>query len=143
MVVGVCLHTIIVPRLRKYNQLTFNKLYTDLTDPSKNPRIDLQTPQNYIKIYGSNKYNLEYKNINNNHGNPRFYDYMVHTAVDLSKLFVKPVVAHYAAFDESCDASALLNMIYNTDAPDFVPALKLKANEVSFITRHRHNYTSI
>lgn len=57
---------------------------------------------------------LNYESINNNaalHKNPRHYDYCVKDEISLAKLFMKPFMAHFNAFDTSFDASAALAVL--------------------------------
>lgn len=82
-------------------------------------QIDKQTYTGHLKVYGAVNFYLNYKTINNNKTPPGNrapnYDYKVKNAVDLSKLFLETSMAHYKGFDESCDSSALLGIIVNTD----------------------------
>ena len=57
------------------------------------------------------------------------FDYKVKDAVDLSKLFILPHMAHYSGFNESCDSSVLLGLIINIDFK-FQQPLKLVADKV-------------
>lgn len=88
--------------------------------------VDTQEYSGYLKRYpATNKADLNYKSINNNMNVPKKlirnkwlndyqkYDYKVHSHVDLSKLFLQPIMTHYSALDGSCDASALLGMVIN------------------------------
>lgn len=114
LVVGICLHSILAPALRKYVEPIVTNLYNSL---KISDHIDLQTYQGHLQTYGTANIHLNYYPINNNKASRgyRTYDYKVQNAVDLSKLFLKTHMANYTAFDESCDSSALLGMIVNID----------------------------
>lgn len=114
--VGICVHSILSPALRKYVDPVVTNLYSSLkiTD-----QIDLQTQKIHLRTYGAANIYLNYETINNNTANHGYrsvmYDYKVQNAVDLSKLFLQTHMAHYTAFDGSCDSSALLGMIDKID----------------------------
>ena len=57
--------------------------------------------------------NLNYESINNNSNAPHrsHYDYCVKDEVSLAKLFMKPFMAKFNAFDSSFDASAALAVL--------------------------------
>lgn len=114
--VGICLHSILSPALRKYVNLVVTKLFNSLKLTDK---IDTQTHPGYLRKYGAANFYLNYEAINNNkttHGYRLvLYDYKVQNAIDLSKLFLQTHMTHYSAFDESCDSSALLGIIDNID----------------------------
>ncbi|XP_071142366.1 uncharacterized protein [Mytilus edulis] len=116
LVVGICVHSILSPALRKYVDPVVTNLYGSLkiTD-----QIDLQTQPLHLRTYGPANINLNYEAINNNKTTHGFrtvlWDYKVQNAVDLSKLFLQPHMSHYTAFDGSCDSSALLGMIDKID----------------------------
>lgn len=131
LVTGICLHTVISPVLRKFIEPTFDSLYQSLV-ASKG--IDVQSYQNRLEWFG--KRYLNYEGINNNrtnHGRDyKQYDYKVTNPVDLSKLFIETNITQYNGFHESCDSSALLNIIIYmyTDVPDFSSGLKCVAEQV-------------
>lgn len=123
LIVGICLHSIISPLLRKYVDPIVSNLYNVLVSRKS---FDTQSFNGHLeKEPPSNKYFLNYESINNNMGVPKIkkyntlvkdyqkYDYKVRSHVDFSKLFLQPNMALYSAFDDSCDSSALLGMIIN------------------------------
>ncbi|VDH90167.1 60kDa lysophospholipase, partial [Mytilus galloprovincialis] len=117
LVVGICLHSILSPTLRKYVEPVVTNFHNSL---NFSHQIDKQNYTGHLKSYGTvNVKYLNYKAINNNKttsGNRILhYDYKVQNAVDLSKLFIETNMAQYTGFDESCDASALLGIIINVD----------------------------
>ncbi len=136
LVIGICLHNIICPVLRKFVEPVIDRLYISL---KFSHNIGTQNHNNRLEWFGSGprKKRLNYEGINNNKQNNRRnyrnYDYKVQNPVDLSKLFIGTVVSHYTAFDESCDSSALLGIIGNVDVPDFTPGLQACADKVKAI----------
>ncbi|VDI67912.1 Hypothetical predicted protein [Mytilus galloprovincialis] len=117
LVIGICLHSILSPALRKYVEPVVTNFHNSLR---LSHQIDKQNFKGHLKSYGAVdiKY-LNYKAINNNKntfGNRTpDYDYKVQNAVELSKLFLEINMVHYKGFDESCDASALLGLIVNIE----------------------------
>ena len=129
LVVGVCLHSIISPQLRKFIEPEVQQLYNTAIAAHQ---IYTQTFPNILEKYPPpNGYRLNYQSINNNaaHGrNVRNFDYTVKDHIDFSKLFLLPHMAHYTGFDESCDSSALLSLIVNIQI--FQPALRTMIEKV-------------
>ena len=132
LIVGICLHSIISPVLRKLIDPVITNFYKTL---KKSHKIDSQTHPNILRTFplppAPRGYNLNYESINNNrqHGkNKRLFDYKVKDPVDLSRLFVLPHMAYYTGFNETCDSSALLGLILNVD--QFQQPLKLVADQV-------------
>ncbi|XP_076087755.1 uncharacterized protein LOC143058176 [Mytilus galloprovincialis] len=137
LIVGICLHSIISPLLRKYVYCIVSSLYRSLVDRNY---INMQGPNKYLRKFpATNKYFLNYGSINNNYDNwkhdDHMYDYKVMSHVDLSKLFLQPNMTHYSAIDESCDASALLGMITNISL--FPPAVQTVAKKIKSDIRNK------
>lgn len=132
LVIGICLHDILSPVLRKYIEPEMNQLYTSLVASN---HINAQLYDDYLQSFptGSNGYYLNYETINNNKASygtqKKRYDYKVQNAVDFSKLFLQPNIALYTAFDESCDSSALLGILINVNV--FPASVRSYANTVS------------
>ncbi|XP_076084884.1 uncharacterized protein LOC143055605 [Mytilus galloprovincialis] len=135
LVVGICLHNILSPSLRKYVDPVVKKLYNAL---KSSDQIDIQTQTKYLRKYGAANFNLNYEAINNNKATRGFhsvpYDYKVQNAVDLSKLFLQTHMSHYTAFDETCDSSALLGIIIKIDK--FPLIVQTAANDVRSTIRN-------
>lgn len=132
LVVGMCLHSVISPALRKYVVPILTALYEELI---LKENIDTQTYSAHLKKYQPTSTKLNYKAVNNNetvHGKAN-YDYKIKSFVDLSKLFLLPHMAHYKGFDETCDSSALLTLIIMID-DKFSPALKSGAEDVRVVS---------
>ena len=121
--------------LRKFIGPVVTKLYKKL---KKYQSIDTQTHPNVLLEYPQppqpKPYKLNYESINNNchHAKKRqkatLFDYKVKDAVNLSKLFIQPHMAHYSGFNESCDSSVLLGLLINIDK--FQRPLQLAADKV-------------
>ena len=131
LIVGVCLHSIMSPQLRRFIEPEVKKLYNAMVTAHQ---IDTQTLPNILEKYPPpNGYRLNYQSINNNtvYGrNFRNFDYKVKDDIDFSKLFLLPHMAHYTGFDESCDSSALLGLILNIQG--FQPALRNVIDKVKY-----------
>ncbi|XP_071133358.1 uncharacterized protein [Mytilus edulis] len=121
LIIGICIQTVLSPTLRNYMEPVVHNLYNSL---QKTNGIQTQTyPKQQKKYPKSAKTFLNYEAINNNRLIPRVrrkpdvskYDFKVLNHVDFSKLFLKSFMAHYTAFDETCDLSAILGIIISVD----------------------------
>ena len=79
----------------------------------RNFGLDKQTYTTFMKNIPPSTVNLNYESINNNGNAPdrRHYDYCVKDEVSLAKLFMKPFMAQFNAFDSSFDASSALTVL--------------------------------
>ena len=105
---GIALQSVLTPCLRDKIQLEMTPFYQHMV---RNFGLDKQTFASYQKTIPPSTLRLNYESINNNatlYRNPRHYDYCVKDEVSLAKLFMKPFMAHFTAFDNSFDASAAL-----------------------------------
>ncbi|XP_060567345.1 uncharacterized protein LOC132726094 [Ruditapes philippinarum] len=126
LIVGICLHSVISPALRKYIPPVVSQLYNKLKQTDK---IDTQTFAKHMKRYKPTNKELNYEAINNNSAIPKVkgkkdeqkYNYNVTSDVDLTKLFLATNMAHYTGFDDTCDSSALLGIIVNIDSFQTLP----------------------
>jgi hypothetical protein len=72
---------------------------------------------------------MKYENINGNDTKSRIpFDYKITSHVDFAKLFLHNYMAKFNAFNETCDASAVLLLLGRT--PVFHAALQTAANTV-------------
>ncbi|CAC5410688.1 unnamed protein product [Mytilus coruscus] len=82
LVVGICLHSILSPYLRKYVDSVVTNLYSSL---KLSDQIDIQTKTKYLRTYGAANIFLNYEAINNNkatHGyRSVLYDYKVRSTI--------------------------------------------------------------
>ena len=111
LVVGIALQDVLTPCLRDKIQLEMTPFYQHVV---RNFGLDKQTYAAYQKTIPPSTLKLNYGSVNNNatlHRNPRRYDYCVKDEVSLAKLFMKPFMAHFNAFDSSFDASAALAVL--------------------------------
>ncbi|CAH1781992.1 unnamed protein product, partial [Owenia fusiformis] len=107
LVFGITLNNTIAPCLRQYVDPIVKRAFSNLTS------AQLHRMTSY-----KNKQSLEYRNINNNalvQWNKQQHVHKLQNHVDFSKLFLRFGMAKYTAFDETCDPSALLNLIIQMD----------------------------
>ena len=109
---------VLTPVLRNVIEQEIKQLYKKLILLPTN--IHLQTFASHLKCLPPSTLRLNYININNNttQASHNSYDYSVKDEVSLAKLFVKPFMASFTAFDESIDTSAMLSILCG--APNFV-----------------------
>ncbi|XP_078372038.1 uncharacterized protein LOC144655630 [Oculina patagonica] len=120
LVVGIALQNVLTPCLRDKVKNEMTPFYQHMV---RNFGIDKQTYAAHQKTMPPSALKLNYGSINNNaasHPSPRHYDYCVKDEVSLAKLFMKPFMAHFNAFDSSFDASAALAVLCG--APPFTSA---------------------
>ncbi|CAG2196358.1 unnamed protein product [Mytilus edulis] len=137
LLVGICLQSIVSTTLRNYTEPVVLSLYNAL---KRSHKIHTQTYPNQQKMYPKSTRQLNYEAINKNHSIARIgrkpdianYDYKVGNHVEFSKLFMQTYMAHYTAFDETCDLSALLSLIVSIDTfPQPVKNVAMKTYESS------------
>ena len=124
---GIALQGVLTRCLRDKIQHEMTPFYQHMV---RNFGLDKQTYVAYQKTIPPSTLKLNYESINNNatlHRNPRHYDYCVKDEVSLAKLFMKPFMAHFNAFDSSFDTSAALAVLCG--APPFT-AVKPFAEDV-------------
>ena len=118
LVVGICLSKVLTPVLRKVIEKEIQQEFQKWIQPPYS--IQSQTFDSHLEYLPPSTLRLNYININNNvHQVSRHsYDYGVRDELSLAKLFVKPVMAGFTAFDDSLDLSAALSVLCG--APNFV-----------------------
>ena len=120
LVVATVLNTVLMPCLRMKIQQEMTPFYQNLVAKFG---IDKQIYRSHQKTFPTSAIRLNYESINHNAArfrDPRYYDYRVEDEVSLAKLFMKPHMAHFNAFDSSFDASAALAVL--CCAPPFTSA---------------------
>ena len=131
MVFGIALGKVLVAQIRPFVEQGVMKEYGD-RQTSHN--VDTQSSARRLKNWPTF---LKYENINGNDVFPRLgggrYDYSkfdcrVTSHVDFAKLYVENHMAKFNAFDEHCDASAVLALLGKV--PVFSPAVQSAANDV-------------
>ena len=139
-VVNIVLNKVLMPYLRNKIQQEMKPFFQHLL---ANYRLDKQTFSTHLKSIPSTT--LNYKSINNNAAlgrDTRRFDYRVKDEVSLAKLFMKPFMARFNAFDSSFDASAALTVL--CCAPPFsaaAPSAELVRSEVRNKCAH-YDYVS-
>ena len=110
LVVGIALHHVLTPCLRDKIKTEITPFYQHVV---RSFGLDKQTSKSYKKTIPPSTINLSYESINNNRAvrSRSHYDYRVKDEVSLAKLFMKPFMAHFNAFDDSFDASAALAVL--------------------------------
>ena len=112
VVVGIALHEVLIPCLRDKIKSEMTPFYQHTV---RNFGLDKQTFGAHSKTYPTTAVHLNYGSINSNatlYGNKaRCYDYCVKDEVSLAKLFMKPFMAQFNAFDQSFDSSAALSVL--------------------------------
>ena len=131
LVVGTVLNKVLMPYLRRKIQEEMTPFYQHLL---ANYGLNKQTYATYLKTIPPTTLKLNYESINKNDAlgrDRRRFDYCVKDEVSLAKLFMKPFMAHFNAFDSSFDASAALAVLCS--APPFssaAPSAELVRSEV-------------
>ena len=116
LVVGIVLHHVLTPCARDKIKAEMTPFYQHLV---RSFGLDKQTNKSFKKNIPPSTVNLNYESINNNHTarNSSHYNYRVKDEVSLAKLFMKPFMAHFNAFDDAFDSSAALAVLIG--APPF------------------------
>ena len=111
IVIGVCLTKVLTPGLRNILAVEIPKWHQDLCQPPD--EIDKQVFGKHQKTLPPSKFQLNYKNINNNKilKNASTFDYRVSDPLSLVKLFVQPFMCMFTGFDQTMDMSAVLSVI--------------------------------
>ncbi|CAH3037977.1 unnamed protein product, partial [Pocillopora meandrina] len=118
LVVGIALNKILIPQIRPFVEKGVNVEYDNL---KISHRIHVQGPHGRLQRWpASSKNLLKYENINGNVSRPRLhggkfnyssFDCQVKSHVDFAKLYVQGYMAKFTAFDDHCDASAVLSLL--------------------------------
>ena len=121
---GLALNEVLVKGIRRHVGKQVKKAYDDVKTQKG---IDSQSKSGRLKKWS---FDLNYKNINGNYELPEGHDldYRVTSHVDFAKLYLKWYMAKFNAFDEHCDASAVLNLLGRV--PVFCDSVKQAARKV-------------
>ena len=136
LVAGIALNKILVPQIRPFVEREVEKEYNNL---KTSHNIDTQSSSGRLKSW--NKF-LRYENINNNNLHPKLagkcdysiFDCKVTSHIDFAKLYVENFMAKFNAFDDHCDASAILTLLGNV--PVFSSSVKIAAADVRVAVRN-------
>ena len=134
-VYGIALNHVLVPSIRPILEEEILREYNYL---KWNHGIGVQTSHNFPVSKYPNPKAVKYENINANDTKlkpPNFkkydysiFDYKVTSHFDFGKLFLQNHMAKFNAYNETCDASAVLNLFGRI--PVFSPVLQTAANVV-------------
>lgn len=145
LLVGIGLHTVIIPALRKYVAPRLDQLWQNLKTTNK---IDVQVYPHQMKSYLSTFFNYEAINNNRSLGvkQQAKFDYRVKDSTDLSKLFLQTNMALHSVIDENCDLSALLCIIIKAgicpgSAIDFAERVCKNVIVLHTISKPGNNYS--
>ena len=131
MVFGIALNKVLVTQIRPLLEQGIQREFGNLQTSHS---IHTQSTFGRLKKWPTF---LKYENINGNDVFPKLpggrYDYpkfdcRVTSHVDFARLYVENHMAKFNAFDEHCDASALLTLIGKV--PVFSPAVQSASNDV-------------
>ncbi|XP_068698241.1 protein NLRC3-like [Montipora foliosa] len=115
LVAGIALNNTLIPQIRPFVEQGINTEYNNL---KASHNIHGQSTSGRLQRWPPRKF-LKYENINGNNVHPRYrgnfnyslFDCRVMSHVDFARLYVENYMAHFAAFDEQCDASAVLTLL--------------------------------
>ncbi len=125
-VFGISLNHIVIPFIRPRLEQEILKEYNDL---KLKHNIDVQTAHSFTGSRYPTCNGVHYKNINGNETKLKsHFDYKVTSHVDFARLFLQNHMAKFNGFNDSCDASAVLNLFGRI--PVFSAALQNAANVV-------------
>ena len=131
LVFGIALSKVLVTQIRPFVEQEVQKEYGSLKTRHK---IHTQSTSGRLKKWPNS---LKYENINGNSTFPRLpdgrfdyalFDCQVTSHVDFAKLYVENHMAKFNAFDEHCDASAVLALLGKV--PVFSSSTQSAANDV-------------
>lgn len=133
LVAGIALNKILIPQIRPFVEQGINTEYNSLKTSHK---IHTQSTSGRLQRWPARKF-LKYENINGNDVHPRLpggrwnyslFDCRVTTHVDFARLYVENHMAKFIAFDDHCDASAVLSLLGGV--PVFSPVVQTAAGDV-------------
>ena len=131
MVFGIALSKVLVTQIRPFVEQGVQREYGNL---QTNHNIHTQSSAGRLTNWPTF---LKYENINGNSALPRrsngkfnyaLFDCQVTSHVDFAKLYVENHMAKFNAFDEHCDASAVLTLL--SKVPVFSLVVQSAANDV-------------
>jgi len=131
LVFGIALNKVLVSQIRSFAEREVQREYDNL---QKKNSIHIQSSAGRLKHWPTL---LRYENINGNSAFPRLpggrhnyslFDCQVSSHVDFAKLYLENHMAKFNAFDEHCDASAVVSLLGRV--PVFSPAVQTAAGGV-------------
>ena len=130
---GIALSKILVPQIRPFVEQEVDKEYNNL---KTSHNIHAQSTPGRLLRWPARKF-LKYENINGNSRHPKLpcgkynfslFDCRVLSHTDFAKLYVENFMAKFSAFDNQCDASAVLTLL--SGVPVFSTAVQAAASDV-------------
>ena len=130
---GIALSNILVPQIRPFVEQEVDKEYNNL---KTSHNIHTQSTSGRLQRWPARKF-LKYENINGNSRHPKLpggkynfslFDCRVLSHIDFAKLYVENFMAKFSAFDNQCDASAVLTLL--SGVPVFSTAVQAAASDV-------------
>ena len=130
---GIALNKILIPQIRTFVEQDIDKEYNNL---KTSHNIHIQSTSGRLARWPPRKF-LKYENINENDAHPKLsggrynyslFDCRVLSHVDFAKLYVENYMAKFNAFDDHCDASAVLSLLGGM--PVFSAAVQAAAGHV-------------
>ena len=131
LVAGIALNKILIPQIRPFVEQGVNTEYIKL---KTSHNIHGQSTSGRLQRWPQA---LKYENINGNDVHPKLaggrfdyslFDCRVMSHVDFARLFVQNHMAHFTAFDDQCDASAVLTLLGRV--PVFLAPVQTAADDV-------------
>ena len=131
LVAGIALNKILIPQIRPFVEQGVNTEYIKL---KTSYNIHGQSTSGRLQRW---RQVLKYENINGNDIHPKLaggrfnysqFDCRVMSHVDFARLYVQNHMAHFTAFDDQCDASAVLTLL--CQLPAFSSTVQTAAGDV-------------
>ena len=122
-----------MPQIRPFVEQEVDKEYNNLKTSHS---IHTQSTSGRLQRWPARKF-LKYENINGNSCHPKLpggkynfslFDCRVLSHTDFAKLYVENFMAKFSAFDDQCDASAVLTLL--SGVPVFSTAVQAAASDV-------------
>ena len=131
LVAGIALNKVLIPQIRPFVEQGVNTEYINL---KTSHNIHGQSTPGRLQRWPQV---LKYENINGNDVHPRLaggrfnyslFDCRVMSHVEFARLYVQNHMAHFTAFDDQCDASAVLTLLGRV--PVFLAPVPTAADDV-------------
>ena len=138
LVAGIALNKVLVPEIRPFVEREVEKEYNNL---KTSHNIDTQSSSGRLESW--HKFFWKYENINNNNLHPKLgggkwdysvFDCKVSSHIDFAKLYLENFMVKFNAFDDHCDASAVLKLL--ASVPVFSTSVKTAADNVRLAVRN-------
>lgn len=141
LVVGIALNTILIPQIRPFVE---NGIETEYNTLKTTHNIHVQSSHARLQRWPATATKfLRYENINGNDARPKLhggkFNYSlfkchVNSHVDFARLYVEKHMAKFTAFDDHCDASAVLSLLVG------VPVFSAAASAADHVRKARNDW---